>query len=64
MGTELVRWGKMSKMVVAAVPAPADTPMVPGSARGLRITDCSSAPEAESEAPISSASSRRGRRRL
>ena len=64
MGTELVRCGKSSKMVVAAVPAPADTPMVPGSASGLRITDCNSAPEADSEAPMSSASSSRGRRRL
>ena len=51
-------------MVVAAVPAPAETPMVPGSARGLRMTDCSSAPEADRDAPIMIANSSRGRRRF
>ena len=54
----------MSRTVMAAVPAPADTPMVPGSARGLRITAWSNAPAADSAAPTRRAKSTRGRRRL
>ena len=50
--------------MVAAVPAPAETPMVPGSARGLRMTDWRRAPAAAREAPIKMARMIRGRRRL
>src|ERR1700723_2462922 len=42
--------------------APAETPSRPGSAKGLRVTPCSTAPDNPNAAPTSSASTARGRR--
>lgn len=47
----------------AARLAPLDTPMIPGSASGLRMTACSSAPETASAAPPTMAMKMRGKRR-
>ena len=46
------------------MPAPADTPIVPGSAKGFLITDCNTAPDADSDEPINIASITRGKRRF
>lgn len=63
-GKDMERLGKISKTVMAAVPAPADTPIVPGSAKGLRITAWSRAPAEERAAPTRIASTTRGKRKF
>ena len=48
--------------IATASEAPAETPRIPGSASGLRVTACIVAPDTDSAAPTSNASTVRGTR--
>lgn len=50
-------------IAVAAVPAPAETPIIPGSAKGLRITACNKEPAVARQAPTTIATMTRGKRK-
>src|SRR5699024_12793668 len=46
--------GKKETIKIVKNPAPDDTPIIPGSARGLRITACNNTPDTAKAAPANS----------
>ena len=50
-------------MTIATRPAPDETPIIPGSARGFLITPCSSVPDATKHVPTINPMSTLGMRR-
>ena len=50
-------------MTIATRPAPDETPIIPGSARGFLITPCSSVPDAAKHVPTINPTSTLGMRR-
>ena len=51
-------------LMTTASDAPASIPRIPGSANGLRVTPCITAPDRPSATPTSTPSTVRGTRRL
>src|SRR5699024_5275970 len=55
--------GKKETIKIVKNPAPDDTPIIPGSARGLRITACNNTPDTAKAAPANSEMIIRGNRK-
>src|SRR5699024_5070452 len=62
-GTEKNRVGKIEIIKTDTNAAPDDTPIIPGSASGLRMTACNSAPDTDKAAPVNNPMIIRGKRK-
>ena len=62
-GTKKYSVGKNATTSMDINPAPAETPIIPGSANGLRITACNSTPATDKAAPANRAIRIRGSRK-